>query len=514
MLHNKTIDLTSPTRQIQARVELYKGNTLAQSFTHKTAIKSVAVERVGEQRFFGYGICQKLKLNLIDRDRAITITKGDKFKLYFNDINNFPIFIAEEITRDENTNEISVIAYDALYDAKNYTVSEIALTDYSIFTFAEECGYMLGVLTWLEIPEDDTTFGLTYDGTANFDGTETIRDALNAVADATQTIYYMNYNNDLVFKRLDRDGMPVLDIDKVSYFTLSSKGSRTLTTIVSTTELGDNMYSTTGEEGDTHQIKDNPFWELREDLPQLLETAIDAVGGFTLDEFDLKWRGNYLLEIGDKLQIVGKDDRYIVSYLLDDVIEYTGGMAQTTKFELADSDKAHSNSSTLGSTLKQTFAKVDKVNKQIDIVASDVDTNSEDISTLQLTTSSISASVSNMSNDVGALAKKVEATISSEELEIAVKKEVENGVEKVTTTTGFTFNEEGLTVSKSGSEMTTQITEDGMTVYRESGAVLTADNTGVNAENLTATTYLIIGNNSRFEDYDNGRRTGCFWIGG
>jgi hypothetical protein len=53
-----------------------------------------------------------------------------------------------------------------------------------------------------------------------------------------------------------------------------------------------------------------------------------------------------------------------------------------------------------------------------------------------------------------------------------------------------------------------------MAVFRDSGEVLTADNTGVKAENLHATTYLIVGVNSRLENYDNGSRTGCFWIGG
>ena len=46
--------------------------------------------------------------------------------------------------------------------------------------------------------------------------------------------------------------------------------------------------------------------------------------------------------------------------------------------------------------------------------------------------------------------------------------------------------------------------------------VLTADNQGVLARNLHATTYLIVGNRSRFENYDKdgNKYTGCFWIGG
>ena len=107
----------------------------------------------------------------------------------------------------------------------------------------------------------------------------------------------------------------------------------------------------------------------------------------------------------------------------------------------------------------------------------------------------------------------MDAAITSEEVTIAIQSELANGVDKVTTSTGFTFNEEGLTVSKSESEMKTTITEDGMTVYKNDEAVLIANNTGVDAVNLCATTYLIIGTNSRIEDYGDGR-TGVFWIGG
>ena len=61
--------------------------------------------------------------------------------------------------------------------------------------------------------------------------------------------------------------------------------------------------------------------------------------------------------------------------------------------------------------------------------------------------------------------------------------------------------------------MKTNIDEDGMKVYRNNEEVLTADNVGVNAINLTARQYLIIGQNSRLEDY-NSNRTACFYIGG
>ena len=103
--------------------------------------------------------------------------------------------------------------------------------------------------------------------------------------------------------------------------------------------------------------------------------------------------------------------------------------------------------------------------------------------------------------------------MTPEAVELRIRSAMEDGTTRVTTDTGFTFDENGLQVEKAGSEMRTRITENGMTVYQNSAQVLTADNKGVDAKNLHATTYLIVGGRSRFENYGSDR-TGCFWIGG
>lgn len=105
---------------------------------------------------------------------------------------------------------------------------------------------------------------------------------------------------------------------------------------------------------------------------------------------------------------------------------------------------------------------------------------------------------------------------TSEQVRINVQNINENGVDKVTTTTGFTFNESGMEVDKSDSPTKTTVTPDGMKVYRKAGGdseVLTATSEGVDATNLHAKTYLIIGGRTRFEKYGNDR-VGCYWIGG
>ena len=97
-------------------------------------------------------------------------------------------------------------------------------------------------------------------------------------------------------------------------------------------------------------------------------------------------------------------------------------------------------------------------------------------------------------------------------VEITIEEKLADGVEKVVTASKkYTFDDEGLKVSSSSNSVSTTITEDGMQVFRSGKEVLTANNEGVKAEDLHATTYLIIGNTSRLEDYNN--RTTCYWIG-
>ena len=94
----------------------------------------------------------------------------------------------------------------------------------------------------------DTGYGCTasdypydYAEGGNFEGTENIRQALTAIAEATQTIFYINYENKLIFKRLNKDSQPVLTIDKEKYFELLSKDAVEITKLAHATELGDNV---------------------------------------------------------------------------------------------------------------------------------------------------------------------------------------------------------------------------------------------------------------------------------
>ena len=131
----------------------------------------------------------------------------------------------------------------------------------------------------------------------------------------------------------------------------------------------------------------------------------------------------------------------------------------------------------------------------------------------------LSGSIKDVSDDISDIYNKVNMKLDAEAVTITVQEEISKGVDRVETTTGYVFDSVGLNISKQGHEISNQLTHEGMYVKKNGDEILVADKDGVDATNLHATTYLIVGKGegrSRFEDYDvNGiKRTACFWVGG
>ena len=84
--------INASARQIGARVELYKGSpsvdafneTLIEVYNHSDALQDFTIERTGEEsKFFGFGICQRLDFNLLDKERLINIEKDSIVEVAF-----------------------------------------------------------------------------------------------------------------------------------------------------------------------------------------------------------------------------------------------------------------------------------------------------------------------------------------------------------------------------------------------------------------------------------------------
>lgn len=107
------------------------------------------------------------------------------------------------------------------------------------------------------------------------------------------------------------------------------------------------------------------------------------------------------------------------------------------------------------------------------------------------------------------------STVASQSDLDDLKNQVDQGVDHVDSRDGCYFGPGGMEISRTDAETSTKIDFSGVRVVQvDSGeTLLSAQGDSVTAKNLHATTYLIVGNNSRIEDIDE-TSAGLFWIGG
>lgn len=369
--------ITSKVRTCRGKVELYTDSTLSNTFNYNDSLQEIEIQRVGtDSKFFGFSICQRLHIKLRDKDRVLTITAGQKLKPYIGVVLEdktisyieYPLFRITEVNRNENDNHLEITAYDSLGDTDKLTVADLNLTaPYTIQDFGNAVAAKLGLtIQYIGIP--NAILALSYLDGANFNGTETLRSAINAMAEITTSICYVT-SNKIVFKALLPNAETDFNITRNDYITLDSGDNRRLTAITHTTELGDNVTASLSVSGTTQIIKENPFVNLRDDAGDIINNMIANIGNLTIDQFECKWRGNPALEIGDKIAFITKDNNTVYAFILDDTITYNvNGLSEKTEWKYEEEkEETESNPTTIDEKLKLTQAKVDKVNQEIQL---------------------------------------------------------------------------------------------------------------------------------------------------
>lgn len=226
----------------------------------------------------------------------------------------------------------------------------------------------------------------------------------------------------------------------------------------------------------------------------------------------ISFQGRPDLDTGDVVEYTYKDIKYLLPICVH-TFEYNGGFKTSLESVGSDALLVSSVDSGLKSQITALKQNINILERELTYTKSQITRIDGDVTQLSELVQTVDALSSTIRNIEGDLDKLSEVTQTADEVTIKIRQELSNGVSKVVTETGVTVDAKGLSVDKSGSEMKTQITEDGMTVYKNQEPTLQANHEGVKATDLHATTYLIIGTNSRFEDYGSDR-TGCFWIGG
>ena len=235
----------------------------------------------------------------------------------------------------------------------------------------------------------------------------------------------------------------------------------------------------------------------REDF---IDGILSRLLGLKFELYELESFGIGYLNLGDLFTIKTPDGTSHTALMLCDDLQITQGLTETSRLEApAVTETDYSAASETDRVLNQTILKVDK--------------QAQEITALISRTGNVEGSVDGLSQQVTNMA---EVMMDAEKVKIEISTAVTdavNGIDSITTSTGYTFDQDGLHIQKSGEEMENKLDNTGMYVNRGDDNILTANNEGVDAINLRSRQFLIIGDNSRFENYGSGR-TACFFIGG
>lgn len=229
-----------------------------------------------------------------------------------------------------------------------------------------------------------------------------------------------------------------------------------------------------------------------EELEEIANVLFAKISTISYRPMQVTLKGNPCLEVGDAIILYAKN-KDIASYVLQrtikgiqslrDVFESQGVYEYAEKVNSANREvkQLKGKINTLEKNVEQTVARIANVENGMST------TITQTVNGLKVEIESATENLGNLQDDVAKNAEDINKTT-------------------------YEFTTEDFTVSKEGESIETHISHDGMKVKKDGEDVLVADNEGVKAEDLHATTYLIVGKNSRFEDYGD-NRTGCFWIG-
>ena len=410
----------------------------------------------------------------------------------------FGTYLIKETKKDEEQQSLSLECYDRMI--LSMVPYDLSL-DYSKgITVKSLLDAICDRLEWAKGYDTFHNSGVLIDE-EKYDASVTFRDVLDEIAAVAGGM--IGFVSDELRVIYPVDSGEVVDEENLKSLKIGKKYGPINSVVLSRTPQEDNIYRQ-----DTDSITAHGLTEIRIENNQIIDShredfmdgICEALFGMSFELYELESFGIGYLEFGEYFTLVTADGVEHKTLMLCDDLQITQGVSETSKLEEPKATKTdYTAASETDKTLRKTILRVDKQQNQITALVSKTET--------------LEGNISGVSEKV---TKMAEVMIDSDSVDIKISKAIE-GIDTVETATGYTFDENGLNIHKDGEEMHNTLDNTGMYVRRSGEAVLTANNEGVNAINLTARQYLIVGNNSRFEDYNNGtdsQRTACFFIGG
>lgn len=402
--------------------------------------------------------------------------------------------IVKEKKHDEEQDTVSLECYDLMI--KSMIPYDLSLDYTKGVTVKDFLDAICDRLGWIKGYTDFYNSGVLVDE-EKYDSSDTFRDALDDIAEVAGGM--IGFVGDELRVIYPTDSGEVIDEESLKTLKIGKKYGPINSVVLSRSPQEDNIYKQ-----DTESITQNGLTEIRIENNQIIDThrddfvdgVCDALFGLSFELYELESFGIGYLNFGEFFTIRTADGVDHKVLMLCDDLQITQGVSEESKLEEPEiTETDYSAASKTDKTINKALIRVDKQENEIRSLVSKTET-------LEDKYSGLDSKVTSM----------VEVMMDEKSLDIKISEAIE-GIDSVTTSTGYRFDKDGLNIHKDGEEMHNTLDNTGMYVRRNNDDILVANSDGVNAINLTARKYLIIGNNARFEDYSH-NRTACFYIGG
>ena len=334
-------------------------------------------------------------------------------------------------------------------------------------------------------------------------------------------------NGKLKFQAKDNvltvDALPETDIDISSYYYLT-------TDLKYYTYVNEEWSEATDIKNTLYIRQENLFITQQEEI----DNIYNAVAGFKIYNITCENRGDITLDAWDVLTYVTDNGTY--QTLNENELTYNGVCMSKVKTNIPAGKKNETTNIIRSSTdaaikrvqtiVNEMESSVSTITESTKILSGKVEDNTKDINNKH---QDIVKQLEDYAkeSDVITLKETVETMQDESQFAINVTKVIEqNGITKLDTKTGYTFDDSGLNIERTGAKVKSKLNEAGLDIRDATGSTneslmyagydQESGETIVRTKNLTVNKYLVIGKYSRMEDFvvDGVQGTGMFWIGG
>lgn len=364
---------------IQATARFIRGQVTIGTTTHTdtTTLSALSVDGgAGMGKVIGLAVSAGAEIALTGG--AVKPSAGEPVQITFwadelpDELIPMAPMTVETVDADDDTGETIVTAHDGMRQLEKHAVSEITL-DYP--TTIGRYAAALAATAGLELTAPDWIGAETIlPDPPNFNGTETCRAALAALAETAFGNAYIGRDGKIVIRSVVISGEGYA-IHPDSYFSceVGSPWGPINTLGLGREPQGDNIYRADSVAVAKHgrialQISDNPFLDsIRADV---IDDMFAHINGAVIQPYELDWRGDPALDPGDVILLTDTNGVQRAAVYGAQTLEFDGGMRVAVGMNAPSNATAdYTKATNVKESLRRVSLSVDKVNGRIESLA-------------------------------------------------------------------------------------------------------------------------------------------------